>query len=437
MNYPDALKFLDSLVNFEKQKKFDYPEALNLDRMKRLAKAMGNPQNAYPCALIAGSKGKGSVALILSSILRMENLKVGLYTSPHLADVRERIQVNGLMISQSRFTEYLAQIEKMFDDYAWRKDMPTYFEVLTAVAFSYFKEMKVQAAVLEVGLGGLYDSTNIAEAKVVGITPISLEHTDKLGKTVSKIAVQKCGVIKGREYVVSAPQTREAEAVIAEAAESREAKLVVLGKEVKFFDRGYSEEFQKFDVRTPFGNYFDLELHLLGEHQLENAAQAIAMAGCFEAKTRIKISASAVKQGILDARWPGRLEKISERPRIVLDGAHNRDSMRRMLLGLMRHFHFARLIAVFGAAEDKDLEGMLEELLGEADVLIATESGHERSLAAQKIAEAAEASGKDVRMKKNFNEAMAAARKEALEDDLILVTGSLYLAAKARHAAGL
>ena len=148
MTYAEALKYLDSFINYEKEKTFQYPENLNLDRMRRLSKELGNPQNAYPSIIIAGSKGKGSVAAILSSILRMENLKVGLYTSPHLNDVRERIQVNGLCINEIRFTEYLSRLYKMLDEYAWRKDTPTYFEVLTAIAFCHFKEMKVQAAVL-------------------------------------------------------------------------------------------------------------------------------------------------------------------------------------------------------------------------------------------------------------------------------------------------
>ena len=155
-------------------------------------------------------------------------------------------------------------------------------------------------------------STNIAEARVVGFSPISLEHTDKLGKTLGKIAVQKCGVIKGRETVVSAAQTREAELVINDAAESREARLLWVGRDVRFFDRGYTEEQQKLDVRTPLGNYFDMTLKLLGTHQMENAAQAIALTLSFGEKTRVKITDSAVRQGVLDAQWPGRLEKIAE-----------------------------------------------------------------------------------------------------------------------------
>ncbi len=432
MNYPDSLEYLETLTNLEKEKSFEYPEAMSLDRMRRLVKSLGNPQKAYPSIIIAGSKGKGSVAAILSSILRMENLKVGLYTSPHLSDVRERIRVNGLEISETRFAEYLTPLSKMLDEYSWRKDMPTYFEVLTALAFVHFKEMKVQVAILEVGLGGLYDSTNIAEAKVVGMTPISLEHTDKLGKTISKIAVQKCGVIKGREHVVSAAQSREAEGVITETALEREAKLFWLGREVKLMERNHGPDFQKLDVKTPFGSYYDLTLHLLGEHQMENAAQAIAMAGCFEDKTRIKISPEAVKQGVRDARWPGRLEKISDHPQIVVDGAHNRESMRRMLLGLRRHFHFTRLLVVLGVSQDKDLAGILEELLPETDQFYVTQSGHDRSLACEKISEAIEGLGKKSVMDRDFQTLFSQACHDAGDDDLVLVTGSLYLVALAR-----
>ena len=282
------------------------------------------------------------------------------------------------------------------------------------------------------GLGGLYDATNIAEAKVVGITPISLEHTDKLGKTISKIAVQKCGVIKGREYVVSAPQPREAETVIAETVADREAKLMIVGKDIRISERDHGPDYQKLDIKMPAGNYFDLTLHLLGQHQLENAAQAVALAKGFEEKTRIKITETAIRQGIVDVRWPGRMEKIGDRPAIVIDGAHNRDSMRRLVLALGRHFHFAKLFVILGVSADKDLEGILEELLPETQKLYATQSAHPRSLDARKIADAVEALGGEVILEKNFDKAFTRDSAEATVDDLILVTGSLYLVAEAK-----
>ncbi|MEI8345565.1 MAG: bifunctional folylpolyglutamate synthase/dihydrofolate synthase, partial [Candidatus Omnitrophota bacterium] len=214
MNYSQTIDYLNDFVNYEKERDFEYSRAMTLDRMKLLARQLGNPQNAYECVTIAGSKGKGSIAAMVASILRAESYRVGLYTSPHLLNLRERITVGGVMISEARFCEGIDRLRHVLDDAVWRRQMPTYFEMLTALAFWYFKEVKVHAAVLEVGLGGLFDSTNIADPRVVGIAPISLDHTELLGKTISKIAVQKCGIIKGRQIVVTSPQKSEAMAVI-------------------------------------------------------------------------------------------------------------------------------------------------------------------------------------------------------------------------------
>ncbi len=427
MNYPEAVEYVNSFVNYERTNAYDYPEAFKLDRMRALAKALGNPQNAYESVIIAGSKGKGSTALILSSILRMENLRVGLYTSPHLVDVRERIQVNGNPVSEARFIELVLLLRRILDDASWRKNPPTYFEALTAMAFRHFKDMKIHVAVLEVGLGGLYDSTNIARAKAVGFSSISLEHTDKLGKTVAKIAVQKCGIIKGREVVISAPQTSEAETVIQKAAEEREAELFRVGKEIKIFERDSGESFQRFDLKTPFGNFFNLELRLLGWHQIENAALAVGLAKALEKKTRLKVSDAAMRQGLLDARWPGRLEKKSERPLIIFDGAQNPASVRRLLLGLKRHFHFNRLIVVLGVSSDKDVDGILREIVPEAFYLVATQSENPRALPAKTIRLAAEAFHKEVFTEESPGGALERAKTLAKEDDLIVVTGSLFL----------
>ena len=437
MNAAQALQYLDSFINYEKEASQAYPEAFKLDRMRALVRELGNPQNAFDSVIVAGSKGKGSVSLFLSSILRMENLKVGLYTSPHLSDVRERIQVNGLWINEIRFVEQMERLRRVLDGYSWRKNPPTYFEALTALAFCHFKEMKVRVAVLEVGLGGLYDSTNVVLAKAVGLTPISLEHTDKLGKTVSKIAVQKCGVIKGRGAVVSSLQPPEAISVIEDACHDREASLVRVGKEIRISERNFGEDFQRFEVRTPWGNFYDLETRLLGRHQIENAALAIGLAKALEKKIRLTISDEAVKQGVLDARWPGRLEKISDSPRVVLDGAHNVDSARRMMEGLKRHFHFSGMVVVFGASADKDVQGILEEIEKEAHGIVLTESSHSRAMPARKIEGFLENSGMEVFLESLSGQALEKAKALAGPDDLIVVTGSLYLVGEIRRLEGL
>lgn len=432
MDLVHAIEYLDSFTNYEK-KTAVYPEAFKLERMRALVRELGNPQNAFESVIIAGSKGKGSTAAILSSILRMENLRVGLYTSPHLLHVCERIQVNGLLINELRLAEILTRIQKATEGYSWRKNPPTYFEILTAVAFCQFKDMKVQVAVLEVGLGGLYDSTNVAPAKVVGITPISLEHTDLLGKTISKIAVQKCGVIKGREAVVSAAQNSEAQSVIESACKDREAKLYSLGKEIRVVERDFNEDSQCFDVRTPWGGFYELKIHLRGAHQLQNAAQAIGLAKALGDKTRLSVTEDAVRQGVLDAHWPGRLEKIGERPRIVLDGAHNVDSARKMLDGLKRHFHYASLVVVFGSSSDKDVCGVLAEITKEADCLVMTQAVNPRAMPTDQMMRLMDTNTKEVFEESSIKQALKKARSLATADDLILVTGSLYVVAEARQ----
>ncbi|MBI4432182.1 MAG: bifunctional folylpolyglutamate synthase/dihydrofolate synthase [Candidatus Omnitrophica bacterium] len=426
------MDYLNSFINYEKDRSFEYPRDVQLDRMRELAKALGNPQNAYESVIIAGSKGKGSTAALLSSILRMENLKVGLYTSPHLEDLRERIQVNGLLISELRLAECLTRIRKVLDTASWRRNLPTYFEILTALAFSHFKAMKIQVAVLEVGMGGLYDSTNIAKAKVAGLAPISLEHTDKLGKTISKIAVQKCGIIKGREIVVSAPQVPEAAAVIERTAGEREAELWQVGESIKALDRGHGPGFQRFDVSTPMGNYPNLELGLLGRHQIDNAAVAVGLAKALEKKTRWTISEGAIRQGVLDARWPGRMEKLAESPILILDGAQNAESIQKLLPGLERHFHYDKLVVVLGVSEDKDIEGILKAL--EGITVMATQSKNPRALPAKRIGLAAEAMGREIWVEEDAWDALTWAKSEAGENGLVVVTGSLYLVGEIRES---
>lgn len=435
MTYAAALEYLDSFINYEKDRSFEYPEAFKLDRMRALAREFGNPQKSFESILIAGSKGKGSTAAILSSVLRMENYRVGLFTSPHLIDLRERFQVNGLHISETRFAEYVRVLSKLLDDYAWKKNPPTYFELLTVIALQHFKEMKVHVAVLEVGLGGLYDSTNIVEAKVAGITRISLEHTDKLGKTIAKIAVQKAGIIKGREIVISAAQPADAERTIQKACEERDARLFRLGKEIKFIERFHDDKSQRFDVKSELGNYFDLELRLLGTHQLENAAQAIALAKALESKTRLKVSEEAVRRGILDAHWPGRMELIGNHPRVILDGAHNPESVERLLAAVKRHFIYERLSVVFAAAKDKDWEGMLERLLPETQSLTVTRIPGERAEDTHAIADTA---GKNFSGEISVEEEVGTALEDAMvkagAHDIVLVTGSLYLVGEIKRA---
>jgi dihydrofolate synthase/folylpolyglutamate synthase len=304
------------------------------------------------------------------------------------------------------------------------------------MAFYHFKEMKVHVAVLEVGLGGLFDSTNIARAKAVGIAPISLEHTDKLGKTIAKIAVQKAGVIKGREIVVSAQQSDEADAVIQRACDENEAKLFRVRKDLKIFERDYGEDFQRFDLKTPFGNFYDLKIKMPGRYQIDNAALAVGLAKSLELRTRLKISEAAVRRGLLDTHWPGRLEKVWPDPLIILDGAHNAESMRLSIQGLKRHFQYKKLVAVLGVSSDKDIAGMLEHLVPEAATLILTRSLNPRALPVKELKNYLEAFQGQIVETANADEALQAARVAASPGDAVLVTGSLFVVGEMKAALG-
>lgn len=429
MDFREAQAYLDDFANYERTRSFVYPEAFDLARMRALAKELGNPQNAYDSILIAGSKGKGSTASYLSSILRMEDVKVGLYTSPHLLSVCERIQVNGLPISEGRFVESALELRRITDSVEWRRDPPTYFELLTAMALKHFKDQKVRWAVLEIGLGGLYDSTNIVHAKAAAITPIGLEHTDILGKTLPKIAVQKCGIIKGREWVVSAPQVREVEKILQETCREREADLCIVGRESQIQERSHDEGSQAFDLRTPYGAFYDLRTSMLGEHQIENAAVAVTLAKGLEKKARFKVSDAAVRQGVAAASWPGRMEKVSESPAVLLDGAHTTDSIRRLLVAVKRHFGGRAVRVVLGLSKDKDAEAILGELASEITQLIVTEAANPRALPVRELAEAARAAGITPEVHAEPVRALGAAIASAAPEDLVLVTGSLFLVA--------
>ncbi|MBI2094553.1 MAG: bifunctional folylpolyglutamate synthase/dihydrofolate synthase [Candidatus Omnitrophica bacterium] len=433
MDYPAALAYLDSLVNYEKVRSFRYPEALNLGRMRALAAAWEDPQTAYACVSIAGSKGKGSTAAILSAILNAAGIRTGLYTSPHLLDARERIRTCGRDIPERDFAERASRMKELLLTGPWEKDPPTYFEALTVMAFDYFRSQGARVAVLEVGLGGLYDSTSIADAKAAAITPISLEHTDKLGRTIGQIAVQKAGIIKEGQTVISAPQLPEAGGVIERAAAAARATLWRVGEVIAVVERAFGEDFQDFDVRAPLGDCEGLRLKLLGRHQMENAAQAVALAQALGEKAGLKIPQEAMRRGLESARWPGRLEVIGASPRVVLDGAHNADSARRILGALARHFRFERLIAVLGVSEDKDLGGILGQIAPVAQAVVATQSSHVRALPAEAVAKAAGGIAPEVFLEKDALRAFEKARSLAGRNDLVLVTGSLFLVGDIRR----
>jgi len=375
MDYTDATRYLDSFVDYEKIG-HKSRESFNLDRMRCLAGIFGNPERSFPAIHVAGTKGKGSTASFVASILEEAGFRVGLYTSPHVTDQRERIKVNGEAISEPGLARE-AQIARQ-----WLEDNdvgfdPTYFEIYTAIAFNYFREKKIDYGVIEAGLGGRLDATNIVEPVVSIITPISYDHVSILGSALEDIAAEKSGIIKRGSVAVSAPQEDEALSVIRRACESSGVRLVLVGKDVGIKEIHHDCETEIFDTRGALEDYGNCRIHLIGRHQIVNASSAIAAAECLREKG-VAISGENIKNGIEKTRIPARCEIIGKEPYLIIDGAQNKASARALKETIRRNFKYKKLILILGACKGKDIKGMCEELVPIADRIILTKAKSER-----------------------------------------------------------
>ncbi len=336
-DYKDALEYLYSFVDFSLQKATTYsPARFKLERMQALVEALGNPQQAYPIIHVAGTKGKGSVSVLCASALLAAGYKVGLYTSPHLDDYAERIQINGEFISHAELADLVDEIKPFV---AAIPELTT-FEITTALAFMYFAKQGVSAGVIEVGLGGRLDATNVVIPEVSVITSISYDHTHLLGNTLAEIAGEKAGIIKPNIPVVVAPQEEEARLVIEQVARDRSSPLLQVGRDLLFEEVSHSLEGQKLRVWSPGQgkqNSSLLSIPLLGPHQVVNAATAYASLDSFRQKG-FNIDQDEIIEGFDKAFWPGRFEIIQNSPPVILDCAHNRDSASKLRLTLEEYF---------------------------------------------------------------------------------------------------
>ena len=430
--YAGALHRLLSLADVERMAGLGTarPKA-DLSRMRELARRLGEPQRSAPTLHVAGTKGKGSVASMAASILRADGLKVGLFTSPHLHTFRERIRIDGEPIAPGAFADALdaawPHVEAMAGEGEARA--PTTFEALTAMAFLLFRGERVDAQVVEVGLGGRLDSTNVADAGVAVVTSLSLDHTNVLGGSIERIAAEKAGVIKRGAVVVSAPQPPEADAVVEAAAARQGARLLRLGRDIAWEGGARDLTGQDIEVRTPSHRY-RARMALLGEHQLENAAAAVAAAEAL----RSGVSEAAAAEGLASVRWDGRFQVLSRYPYLVVDGAHNVDSVARLRAAVADYLPPGRVTYVFGCSGDKDLAGMAAELAGASSRVVACASRHPRSVASDAVAAAFRAAGATAEARGTVAEALEAAMAGASADDSVVVAGSLFVAAEALQA---
>jgi len=407
--YSDALRFLNTFTDYERMASTYGPGEYDLDRMRRLLTSLGNPERAFLSLHIAGTKGKGSTAHLAEAILREAGYRTGLYTSPHLVDMRERIRLDGALVSEAEFTRTMSAMEPEL-----RRLRPTYFETMTAAAFLIFAHRKVDYAVVEVGLGGRLDATNVILPAACAITTIDYDHMDKLGHTLREIAGEKAGILKPGVPAVSSPQPPEARRVL-------EARSELFFPRFRVRSRGFV---LKFTVEGPGGRRYGCRLPALGEHQAANAATAIALVE----RSGARISPAIVRRALGKARLPGRVEVVGRRPWVIVDGAHNPVSA-RALAAALKIVPRRRTILVFGASADKDYGGMLRALLPGADLAIFTRAASLRAAATSDLIR--KARGRAAVAAGSVARALGMARKAAGPRDAIVVTGSFYVAGEA------
>lgn len=450
-DYQSVLDFLTSRINYERTSSVPYQEAeFKLDRMRRLLALLGDPHLAFPAVHIAGTKGKGSTAAMVAAILRAAGYKTALYTSPHLESVEERIAVDG-PCSQDDFVRLadelqapVAQVDREFESTGGNG--PTYFEITTAMAFLHFARQRVDAAVLEVGLGGRLDSTNVCRSKVCIITSISFDHMRQLGNTLAAIAGEKAGIIKPQVPVISGVLSDEPRRVIHDVAAANGAPLYQRRRDFDF-DYLSGNPFDRMNYREPAESpklaLNDLKIGLLGEHQAANAAAAIS-AVLRLAEQGWKIDESAIRKGLEQAHCPARIEIVRERPTVILDVAHNAASMEALLSVLNQRYPTGRRILIFASSRDKDTPSMLRLLVPQFDCLLLTRyTINPRGLEVDQLQEMTqqalsgraptELNSQPMRESRIETTATSAeAWRRALEiaqpEDLICITGSFFLA---------
>jgi len=433
MTFPQAIDYLLSFADFERSGRFqDRPDVAP---MLSLLHRLGDPHLGRLTVHVAGSKGKGSVAAMLDSVLRAAGLPTGLYTSPHLHSYCERIRLDGEPITEESFARLTELLRSAADSAQHTSDgrQLVTFDLLTVLAFLAFHEQKVQAQVLEVGLGGRVDSTNVFETKdVCVITPISLEHTASLGDTVEKIAWEKAAIIRPGSTVVLAPQAHKGAAqVVRRAAAEADAPLIEVAHRYLWRRLSHDLRGQEFHLEGPHGA-LQIRLPLLGEHQVENAATACACVDALRERGHL-IPDDAVVHGLASVSWPGRLEVLQERPLVIADGAHNRDSARRFRQALTDYFSCQHALFIIGVSADKDVRGLAEELTPAAAGVIATQAQHPRAMPPERIADAFAGLGVATEVVKTVGEALKQAVAVVGEQGVICLVGSLFIVAEGRE----
>jgi len=430
MTFQRAVEYLDSYINYEKVSVLKKRRSFNLRRVRYLLKRLGCPHQAYPSVLIAGTKGKGSTAATLKSVLRAHGLRVGLYTSPHLSSIRERICVNNTQISEKEFAACITQLKKhILSDSFFKSELhrPTYFEILTVAAFMFFQKQKIDIAVVEVGLGGRLDATNVLQPLISVITRIGLDHQMFLGRTLPAIAREKAAIIKKNQWAVIAPQVPVVQKVIQDRVQCVHACLHSGMNQAKLIAHDLV------GVRFSWRHFQKLSLPLVGAHQFENATTALEATYLLQRLGICRLQRHCIEKGLKEVTWPGRLEIIQKKSNcFVLDGAHNQESM-HVLWKSMRHLFSKKPILILAFSSDKLNRAIVGAVQKISQSIIVTQTKHARAVPALQL--------KRYIMQALPNTVLAPTVPKAIEKAIqmnhngnpILVTGSLFAVAEARE----
>jgi len=438
--------YLARFLNYETQSLLKSSTIFNLNRIQHLLAQLNHPERKYPIIHVVGTKGKGSTSIFISSMLRAAGLRVGLYTSPHLYNYTERIRVltpgdsfekrKNIFygkISPQQLEKVLNEIKPKIEKIEREKVLGslTFFEVYTAIAFYFFAQQQVDVVVAEAGLGGRFDATNTGASDICVFTPISYDHTQVLGDTLKKIAREKAAIIKpSTRMVFSAPQNPEACAQIESEAKKFALNVARVGCEIRYKIISQNLLGVIFRLWGIYHRWPRLQSHLLGEHQVINASLAAAVVEYFLGEKN-KLAKSAIVKGAAQARWPARFEIVSKKPCVVIDSAHNKDSAQRLAQAVVQNFPRKKIIVLLGISRDKDIEGILQQLVPISRKVILTSSRHPRSFDFFKEKEKF-LRIKEVCITQEAKEGFRLAKKEAGARDVIVVAGSVFLAAEIR-----
>ncbi|MDD5038039.1 MAG: bifunctional folylpolyglutamate synthase/dihydrofolate synthase [Dehalococcoidales bacterium] len=430
--YQQTLDYIYSFVDYEKEARPRDAAHYDLRRMDELLARLGNPHLKSKAVHVAGTKGKGSTSVMIASALVASGYNTGLYTSPHLLTFNERIQVNGKLISDE---DVVTLTDKLRPEVAAVNEKATYgklttFEVMTALAFEYFKLKGADFQVIEVGLGGRLDATNVINPEVAVITSISYDHMEVLGNTLTEIATEKAGIIKPGSTVAIAPQPYgdEVDRVFEGACRINKAKLIRVGRDVTWECLSFDSTCQSLRVKGRLDDY-ELSIPLLGQHQLENAATAVAALEVLVEKG-FHVSRNSIAEGLSKVDWPGRLQILRREPLLIVDGAHNADSARKLRLALEQYFTFEQAILIMGTSFDKDIAGIVSELAPLFSKVIVTRSAHPRAMATSHLVAEFSRHGVEAQSTNDISIALRRALSLAGDKDLICATGSLFIVAE-------